>query len=71
MSKPPELIDTGTGVMRRRLTEEEAKRGGLPAPWTDEEKVAAHQAAAILDYEMTERRATMGRLLLNFLARHG
>jgi hypothetical protein len=38
-------LDTGTGATRRRLTEEEAKRGDAPTAFTKEEWEAMHRAA--------------------------
>ena len=37
-------LDTGTGENRRRLTEDEAKRGDVPTPFTPEEWAAMHTA---------------------------
>jgi hypothetical protein len=42
-------LDTGTGANRRRLTEEEARNGDVPTPFTREEWESLHQASSELN----------------------
>jgi hypothetical protein len=46
MSRAPYCVLTGTGAARTRLTEEDAKHGAQPTPFTVHEWDAMHRASA-------------------------
>lgn len=61
MSREPEHLNTGTGASRRRLTEQEAKRGALPTPFTSEEWTAMKTAVTVRDIAMLRERARVAK----------
>lgn len=61
MSREPERLDTGTGNSRRRLTEQEAKRGALPTPFTSEEWTTMKNAVTVQDIAMLRERACVAK----------
>jgi hypothetical protein len=55
MSRAPYCVLTGTGATRTRLTEEDARHGAQPTPFTVHEWDAMHRASAQETTEKIER----------------